>query len=193
MSTARFQTPIHTLTGHDDAVTCLATSPELDIVVSASEDGSVVVHTLFRGTYVRTLDVNGDGSIATPAAGAVGGGGGRSGGGGDGPDPLHKPDATATSPPLAPMGAVGEARAVEGLELGAATLRSVGRAPARCPRIHWVGVSSQGYILTYSREDRCLSTYSINGVRLARVDVGECLYSFLFSHDGSVLLTGGDG
>jgi hypothetical protein len=31
---------LHTLTGHDDAVTCVAASPMLDLVVSASQVGT---------------------------------------------------------------------------------------------------------------------------------------------------------
>ncbi|KAK9824084.1 hypothetical protein WJX72_007613 [[Myrmecia] bisecta] len=47
--------PRHILYGHEDAVTCIALSPELDLVVSASANGTMLFHTLGEGRYVRTL------------------------------------------------------------------------------------------------------------------------------------------
>lgn len=41
--------PRHVLYGHSDAVVCLAVCTELDLVVSASADGSVLFHTLLEG------------------------------------------------------------------------------------------------------------------------------------------------
>ena len=41
--------PRHVLYGHSDAVVCLAVCTELDLVVSASQDGSLLFHTLFEG------------------------------------------------------------------------------------------------------------------------------------------------
>ncbi|GAB2247807.1 hypothetical protein Droror1_Dr00007689 [Drosera rotundifolia] len=49
------RTPLHILCGHDDTVTCLYASSELDIVISGSKDGSCVIHTLREGRYVRSL------------------------------------------------------------------------------------------------------------------------------------------
>ncbi|KAL9252927.1 BEACH domain-containing protein [Drosera capensis] len=49
------RTPLHILCGHDDSVTCLYASSELDIVISGSKDGSCVIHTLREGRYVRSL------------------------------------------------------------------------------------------------------------------------------------------
>lgn len=50
-----FDKPRHVLCGHDDAVTCVAVSVELDIVVSGSRDASCIFHTLREGRYVRSL------------------------------------------------------------------------------------------------------------------------------------------
>ncbi|KAK4483931.1 hypothetical protein RD792_011140 [Penstemon davidsonii] len=48
-------TPCHILCGHDDIVTCLHASAELDLVISGSRDGTCVFHTLREGRYVRSL------------------------------------------------------------------------------------------------------------------------------------------
>ncbi|XWS25391.1 hypothetical protein CRYUN_Cryun27aG0064600 [Craigia yunnanensis] len=49
------ETPFHILCGHDDIITCLYVSVELDIVISGSKDGTCVFHTLRGGRYVRSL------------------------------------------------------------------------------------------------------------------------------------------
>lgn len=48
-------TPYHILCGHDDIITCLCASNELDLVISGSKDGTCVFHTLQEGRYVRSL------------------------------------------------------------------------------------------------------------------------------------------
>ncbi|XP_057426071.1 BEACH domain-containing protein B isoform X2 [Lotus japonicus] len=48
-------TPCHILCGHDDIITCLYVSHELDIIISGSKDGTCVFHTLREGRYVRSL------------------------------------------------------------------------------------------------------------------------------------------
>ncbi|XP_049530577.1 neurobeachin-like protein 1 isoform X2 [Anopheles darlingi] len=48
--------PVHTLYGHEDAVSCVAIMTELDMVVSGSLDGTVNVHTIKNGQYVRTIN-----------------------------------------------------------------------------------------------------------------------------------------
>uniref|UniRef100_A0A7N0VH18 BEACH domain-containing protein B n=1 Tax=Kalanchoe fedtschenkoi TaxID=63787 RepID=A0A7N0VH18_KALFE len=47
--------PCHILCGHDDVITCLYVSVELDIVISGSRDGTCIFHTLRDGRYVRSL------------------------------------------------------------------------------------------------------------------------------------------
>ncbi|OUZ99745.1 BEACH domain [Macleaya cordata] len=49
------ESPFHILCGHDDIITCLFVSLELDIVISGSKDGTCVFHTLREGRYVRSL------------------------------------------------------------------------------------------------------------------------------------------
>ncbi|XP_053679026.1 neurobeachin-like protein 1 [Anopheles nili] len=48
--------PVHTLYGHDDSVSCVAIMTELDLVVSGSLDGTVNVHTIKNGQFVRTIN-----------------------------------------------------------------------------------------------------------------------------------------
>ncbi|CAD6338666.1 unnamed protein product [Miscanthus lutarioriparius] len=47
--------PVHILCGHDDIITCLFVSAELDIVISGSKDGTCIFHTLREGRYVRSI------------------------------------------------------------------------------------------------------------------------------------------
>lgn len=47
--------PLHILYGHDDAVTSVSVNAELDVVVSGSVDGTVIVHSLRDGSYIRTI------------------------------------------------------------------------------------------------------------------------------------------
>ncbi|XP_052080874.1 neurobeachin-like protein 1 isoform X2 [Mytilus californianus] len=47
--------PLQTLYGHEGEVTAVYISTELDMVASASRDGTVILHTVRRGHYMRTL------------------------------------------------------------------------------------------------------------------------------------------
>ncbi|KAJ5071714.1 beige/beach-related [Anaeramoeba ignava] len=47
--------PVHVFYGHDSSVTCLDISVDLDVVISGSEDGTCIIHTLLEGKYVRTI------------------------------------------------------------------------------------------------------------------------------------------
>lgn len=49
------ESPFHILCGHDDIITCLFVSTELDIVISGSKDGTCIFHTLREGTYVQSI------------------------------------------------------------------------------------------------------------------------------------------
>ena len=48
-------TPMHILYGHSDCVTGVDISIELDIVVSASLDGTINIHTILKGYFVKTI------------------------------------------------------------------------------------------------------------------------------------------
>ncbi|KAL1782504.1 neurobeachin 2 isoform X2 [Sigmodon hispidus] len=47
--------PVQVLYGHEAAVSCVAISTELDMAVSGSEDGTVIIHTIRRGQFVAAL------------------------------------------------------------------------------------------------------------------------------------------
>lgn len=48
-------TPMHILYGHSNCVTGIDISIELDIVVSASIDGTINMHTILKGYFVKTI------------------------------------------------------------------------------------------------------------------------------------------
>ncbi|XP_055494353.1 neurobeachin-like protein 1 isoform X8 [Leucoraja erinacea] len=47
--------PMQILYGHTEEITSLAISTELDMAVSGSKDGTVIIHTIRQGQYMRTL------------------------------------------------------------------------------------------------------------------------------------------
>ncbi|XP_060103886.1 neurobeachin-like protein 2 isoform X3 [Heteronotia binoei] len=47
--------PVQVLYGHDDEVTCVAISTELDMAVSGSKDGTIIVHTVRRGQFMKSI------------------------------------------------------------------------------------------------------------------------------------------
>jgi WD40 repeat protein len=53
-------TPVHILYGHTACVTSVGVSLELDIVVSGSLDGTVNMHTVHKGHFVRSISFGGD-------------------------------------------------------------------------------------------------------------------------------------
>lgn len=50
-------TPIYRLYGHDDTVVCLHANTDLDVLLSGSTDGTVIIWNLRRGCYLRSLPV----------------------------------------------------------------------------------------------------------------------------------------
>lgn len=51
------QNPVHILYGHTEAVTCVDISIEFDMVLTGSMDGTVNLHTIRSGHYLKTLDL----------------------------------------------------------------------------------------------------------------------------------------
>ncbi|KAM3822734.1 neurobeachin-like protein 2 isoform 1-T1 [Vipera latastei] len=47
--------PVQVLYGHEDEVTCVGISTELDMAVSGSKDGTILVHTIWRGQFMMSL------------------------------------------------------------------------------------------------------------------------------------------
>lgn len=55
--------PIQILYGHTDEITSVGISTELDMAVSGARDGTVIIHTIRRGQYMRTLKPPTDSSL----------------------------------------------------------------------------------------------------------------------------------
>ncbi|XP_064814928.1 neurobeachin-like protein 2, partial [Oncorhynchus masou masou] len=64
--------PVQVLCGHDQEVTCVAISTELDMAVSGSKDGTLIIHSVRRGQFLRTLRPPGE-SCPSPGHGVAGG------------------------------------------------------------------------------------------------------------------------
>uniref|UniRef100_A0A5F8H4S1 Neurobeachin like 1 n=1 Tax=Monodelphis domestica TaxID=13616 RepID=A0A5F8H4S1_MONDO len=47
--------PLQILYGHTDEVSCVGISTELDLAVSGARDGTVIIHTVQKGQYMKTL------------------------------------------------------------------------------------------------------------------------------------------
>ncbi|XP_029444090.1 neurobeachin-like protein 2 isoform X2 [Rhinatrema bivittatum] len=47
--------PVQVLYGHDEEVTCVALSTELDMAVSGSKDGTIIIHTIRRGQFLKSI------------------------------------------------------------------------------------------------------------------------------------------
>jgi neurobeachin-like protein 1/2 len=47
--------PKHVLHGHDAAVACVAVCPAYDVIASGSFDGTVILRTMTKGSYLRTI------------------------------------------------------------------------------------------------------------------------------------------
>lgn len=58
--------------------------------------------------------------------------------------------------------------------------------------VSWVGVSSAGYLLSYSQVSGLLTSHSVNGRLRARLHATKALRAFCFSEDGHVVLVGGE-
>eukprot|EP00121_Abeoforma_whisleri_P008469 Awhi_evm1s7777 len=48
-------TPIHVLYGHDAEVTCVDINCEFDIAVTGSKDGTIIIHSVRSGRYIKTI------------------------------------------------------------------------------------------------------------------------------------------
>jgi hypothetical protein len=133
--------PLRILYGHDAWVSGVAVNVCYDVVVSASEDGSVIVHSLNSGQYIRTIGGSYDETIAAKR---------------------NSSDAAGDKKDVVDDG-----------------------------EIAWVGVSSSGYIATYSSTRRLLRVYSINGRLLAQRRDRHVYHAFCWSFDGQFLICGG--
>ncbi|CAN0031837.1 unnamed protein product [Choristocarpus tenellus] len=165
--------PVHVLYGHDTPVTCVAADASLDVVVSSGEDGTIVMHTLWTGEYVRTIAPSGLSPASQP------------------PLVVQRPSPGSVTMKEG-LEAPAKGTTSEGSRVGCGGGGGGGEPP--WPALDWVGLSREGYVVSFSAVGGfILRSYTINGHALGSACVGECLRAFAFSEDGAVLLTGGEG
>jgi WD40 repeat protein len=165
--------PMHILYGHDASVSCVDIHAGLNLVVSGSDDGTIILHSLQEGEYVRSVVI----SAATRTCGT------------------NFNNNFGASPPF-PFTQPLSARSDDSSGTGATpthfSVESAASSSSGVCKADWVGISAEGYIVVYCSDYFFLRTYSINGDSLASHCLDERLYSLELSEDESVLLTGGD-
>lgn len=157
--------PLHILYGHDDAVTCVDINPEMDLVVSGSDDGTIILHNLRDGAYIRSI-VDTSRTYLT----------------------VSRALATGSQDDMMSVGSSKYSRAVSGGSTGGTSTAAVS---TQLGKISWLCVSKEAYIIAYSDDDKTLCTFSLNGHVIAVREVPESLYALMLSEDGKVLITGG--
>jgi WD40 repeat protein len=145
------QPPMHVLYGHDDAVNCVSVNPELDLVVSGSDDGTIIVHKLREGIYIRSIALI--------------------------PQPDH---------PSRSLGANSSPFPTR------SNSHSLIRSFLSSRRIHFLLVSSEGFIVAYSYDDQSLYSFSINGKFQAKKMIADRIHAIRLSEDHKVIITGGE-
>jgi WD40 repeat protein len=165
--------PQYILYGHDDTVTCVAINPELDIVVSGSDDGTVIIHNLRDGTYVRSITDQGKSYSS-----------------------LARMTLTTSLEPVASGGdeAAGDLLDTRGRRVSmrpSSTTSSTASNATQQRKVSWVCISKEAYIITYSADDQILCSFSLNGLLISSRVVPETLHALMLSEDGKVLVTGG--
>jgi hypothetical protein len=165
--------PILTLYGHDDAINCIAANAELDIIASGSDDGTIIIHTLKDGTYLRSITF---GKLTVN------------------PVPPPPPDNNPSRP--------GSTKATDTANANATVVPATNTpnhshfSPQQLDkdnyRVHMLVISKEGQIVAYSHDGYMLATYTINGRYQRMISVREKLYTLCLSEDGRVVLTGGE-
>lgn len=158
-------------------VTCTVCDTGLDVVITGSADGTIIVHTLHKGKYVRSIVPDMSADVRA----------------------FSHHTSSRTHDVLTSSGSVHTAvntinewsdHYPTGSNNSSSSNREVCNSSSvrvgkkRLPRLEWVGVTINGDIVTYSLEDFHLTVFSINGKQLVRKDVNERLHAFLFSEDG---------
>jgi WD40 repeat protein len=155
------QPPMHVLYGHDDSVNCVSVNPELDLVVSGSDDGTIIVHKLRTGIYLRSIPVVPSISILSPGS----------------------PSQSQNQPEAAPT---------DQSSASNTSAWSFSRSFLTYRRIHFILVSSDGFIVAYSSDDSTLYSFTINGKFQAKKMIGDRLHAVCLSEDHKVIITGGE-
>lgn len=160
--------PLHILYGHDDAVTCVDIHPEMDLVVSGSDDGTIILHNLRDGAYIRSIVDTSRTYHSVSRSLATG---------------------SVSQDDMMSIGSSKYSRAVSGGSMGGTSTAAA--VSTQLGKISWLCVSKEAYIIAYSDDDKTLCTFSLNGHVIAVREVPESLYALMLSEDGKVLITGG--
>jgi WD40 repeat protein len=155
------QQPRRILFGHNDAVTCVAASAELDLVASGGADGAVLLHTLRAGRHLRTILPSNATSSSNSGNGGVGGphGGGRAvcGSGDGGASSMHGTGTSGTPSWVSLVEAI-TARVLvycsDQLTLSSHGINALGHAPA----LAWAHTTERLHALVVTRDGRFLVT-----------------------------------
>lgn len=175
--------PIHILYGHDDAVNCVDINPEMDLVVSGSDDGTVILHNLRDGAYIRSIIDMGKSytinrNIPLPTLPTH-----------DQNNPNQSIIESTTTPVNSPRLIRQQSSSTTSVSSNSTTINTSNTTPRN--KITWLGISKDAYIVTYSEDDQLLCTFSLNGHLIASRNVPEALYALMLSEDGKVLISGG--
>lgn len=182
------QPPLHVLYGHDDAVNCVSVNVEMDLVASGSDDGTIILHKLRDGIYIRSITVQPPSVPSTPNP----------------PSQISphnttqsflKNDAASTSSVTQTTTSTALSTDVkdESSDERNSRIKSINRSLLiNKRRVHFVTLSTEGFVIVYSNDDSALYTFTVNGAFQARKMSGERLYSFKLSEDNKVLITGGE-
>jgi hypothetical protein len=178
------QPPLHVLYGHDDAVNCVSVNVEMDLVASGSDDGTIILHKLRDGVYIRSISVQPPPVTPSPAPQISPKTGTQS---------FWKNDSSPTSAQTLSPQSASESKIEESGDERSSRIKSVNRSLLiNKRRVHFVTLSTEGFVIAYSNDDSALYTFSVNGAFQARKMSGERLYSFCLSEDHKVLVTGGE-
>jgi WD40 repeat protein len=161
------------LYGHDSDLTCVAVNRDLDMVVTASTDGTCIIHTLRKGKYVMSLEsevrrVGGAGG-GSHGSNAGSSGGGSAGGSGS----STKRGSTSRSS------------------------RMKGRAGGVLEGFAHLAVSRNGHVVGFSSDDwaagfTSLYVHDVNGRRQAAVTTISRLNVLRVTEDSRCVITAAD-
>lgn len=181
--------PVWVMRFHESPIVSIAVHANWDVVISGSSDGTVLLHKLRDGAFIRSVTVISpshkrsplaslssailtSGSLALPH---TSGGGMESG---SSTPPRHRNASETSMCDSTPA------------DKSLSHSHSTGTTP-EMHRISMLIISSEPYFVVYSQDGNMLFTYSINGRLLTAQSAGERLYAMCLSEDGKVLLTGG--
>jgi len=174
-------TPFSFLYGHDDCVNSVAVHAELDIIVSGSDDGTIIVHSLREGQYLRSILI---GSRPPPSVDSKPSSSNNTS--------FYSSISSSSSNlrggislPSTPVMSTGTGTAVSHTPRHVQLQHHL-RSKSTKRRVHLLCISPEGYIVTYSNDGHLLCTYSTNGRFIEMTDVRERLYALCMSEDGKV-------